>query len=149
MNQAIEVIKHYEGCRLKAYLCPAKVWTIGYGCTVYPDGTKVKEGDQITKDRAEELLRYECETRLHEMAIDGLKPHQQSALLSFQYNVGQSSFMRSTLRKYVKTNPNNNQAIYDEFMKWTRAGGNVLPGLVKRRKTEANLYTSGVIKFFT
>ena len=56
MAYAIDIIKKYEGCRLSAYKCPAQVWTVGYGTTVYPDGTKVKEGDTITQEKAEALL---------------------------------------------------------------------------------------------
>ena len=56
MTYAIDIIKKYEGLSLKAYKCPAGVWTIGYGTTVYPDGQKVKEGDVITKTKAEALL---------------------------------------------------------------------------------------------
>ena len=58
MRNGIEIIKMFEGCKLEAYLCPAKIWTIGWGATFYEDGSKVKPGDKITQSKADSLLDF-------------------------------------------------------------------------------------------
>lgn len=145
MNLAI--IKKHEGLRLRAYLCPAGVPTIGYGNTFYEDGTPVKMGEAITKDRAERML-FHTVARF-QAAVDGvvtskINQNQLDALTSFAYNVGIGALQRSTLLKKVNANPND-PTIRNEFMRWTRAGGRVLRGLEIRRKEEADLYFKPVI----
>jgi len=137
-----DIIKEFEGCKLTAYLCPAKVWTIGFGSTRHPDGTAVKAGDRITKKQAEEYLELEVRRRLAEMKLPAsLNDNQRAALVSFQYNVGHRNWMRSTLRRFVFWKPND-FIIHREFAKWNKAGGKVWPGLTRRRKAEADLYFS-------
>jgi len=136
------LIKFYEGLYLKAYLCPANVWTIGWGSTRHMDGRPVKQGEQITQYDADLYLQNEVNKRLAEMKLpDTLNDNQKSALLSFQFNLGQSAWLKSTLRKKVLANPSD-VTIRDEFMKWNKAGGKVLNGLTKRRDAEAKLYFS-------
>lgn len=137
-----DLIKRFEGCKLKAYKCPAGLWTIGYGNTFYEDGTKVKEGDVITQERAEQLF----DIVLNEFAskVDGLvksnvTENNFAALVSFTWNVGVGNFQRSTLLRKVNANPKD-KTILAEFKKWTRANGEVLKGLVRRRDAEAKLY---------
>ena len=138
----IETMHHFEGCKLTAYQCPAKVWTIGWGNTYYPEKTPVKEGDVITQDQANLLF----ETVMNNFAL-GVKKcltkevneNQFSALVCFSYNVGIGNFQKSTLLKKININPND-ETIAGEFAKWNKAGGKVLLGLVRRRKSESDLY---------
>jgi lysozyme len=116
--------------------------TIGFGSTFYPDGRRVKLGDKITLQEAESILlhdikRFEKEVR-NSVKIE-ITNNQLSALISFVYNVGASAFRKSTLLKKVNANPTD-LTIHNEFMRWARAGGKVLPGLVKRRAEESKLY---------
>ena len=138
----LRLLAKHEGLSLKAYKCPAGVWTIGYGNTYYEDGTKVKEGDIITKQRAEELLRIianDFATKVDALVKPKLTMQQFDALVSFAYNVGTANFAKSTLLKKVNANPLD-PTIRAEFEKWNKANGRVLKGLVTRRKEEADLY---------
>lgn len=140
MEQAIEIIKAHEGLRLRAYRCPAGVWTIGWGHT-----SGVTEGMQISYDEAVELLRRDVATvwnRLQAMAAEAgisLNAYRMRALTSFIFNVGIGNFSRSTLWKRVRANPDDSR-IRNEFMRWNKGGGKVLPGLVSRRMQESALY---------
>lgn len=130
-----------EGLKLKAYLCPAKKWTIGYGATRYEDERKVKEGDIITKERAEELLKNlisKFEKDVKRLVQVQLNDNQFSALVDFTYNVGTESFATSTLLK--KINTVNFKGASEEFGRWIYSKGVELPGLVKRRKAEKELF---------
>lgn len=143
MRNGIELVKSYEGLQLKAYLCPANVWTIGYGNTFYEDGTKVKEGDEITVERAEELLEFvydKFEFEVVEMLKVHITENQLGALVSFAFNLGSGALKKSTLLKLVNVQDFSGAA--DEFLKWTRAGGKVLNGLVRRRSAERDLFLS-------
>jgi len=137
-----DLIKQFEGCKLKAYKCPAGLDTIGYGNTFYPDGTKVKPGDVITQERANELLDIIVEDfakKVKPLIKQNLTDNNFSALISFAYNVGVGNLKSSTLLKKVNANPKD-PSIKAEFNKWTRANNVVLSGLVKRREAEAKLY---------
>lgn len=141
----IDLIKSFEGLRLKSYKDSAGVWTIGYGTIMYPGGQKVTEGETITRQQAEEYLSYEVELKAASVraftASLNLSQHQFDALVSFAYNLGVGALQRSTLLKKVKVNKYD-PTIRDEFMKWVNAGGRRLQGLVRRRKAEADLYFS-------
>ena len=133
---------------LKAYQCPAKVWTIGIGTTVYPNGTKVKAGDVITLEQATEYLMHDLKT--FEIAVDSfttdlITQSQFDALVSFAYNLGSGALKSSTLLKKVNANPND-PTIQAEFEKWVYAGNVKLQGLIKRRKSEAYLYFKNQLK---
>ncbi len=141
-SKGIQLIKTFEGCLLNAYLCPAKVWTIGYGSTQYLDGKPVKQGDKITQQQAEELLidTVNIFTEGVEKLIKvELNDNQFSALVSFAFNLGIGNLQKSTLLKKVNDNPNNHM-IRTEFAKWNKAGGKVLNGLTRRRNAESQLY---------
>jgi len=144
-NLGLELIKKYEGFKAKAYLCPAKVPTIGYGSTYYEDGTKVKLTDPpITQERATELLEallVSYERSVDSYCVDTINQNQFDALCSFAYNCGVGNLKSSTLLKKVNKNPND-PTIKDEFLKWNKGGGKVLTGLTKRRIEEAQLYFS-------
>lgn len=142
MNKGIAIIKKYEGLRLKSYLCPSQIWTIGYGATFYENGSRVGPNENITIDRADRLLLMQVKLFTDEVkrvVKSNINENQLGALVSFCFNVGGAAFGRSTLCRKVNANPND-PTIRDEFMRWTRGGGKVLPGLVKRRQEEANLY---------
>jgi lysozyme len=144
MNKGIPIIRKFEGLKLKAYICPAGVWTIGYGNTFYENGSKVQEGEKITLDRADKLLFFvvqKFESEVSKLVKSSINDNQLGALTSFAFNVGAGNLAKSTLLKKVNANPND-VTIRDEFMRWTKAGGKVLNGLVTRRKAEADLYFS-------
>jgi len=138
-----DLIKKFEGLRLKPYKCPAGIPTIGYGNTFYENGSKVKMTDpEITEERATELLLHSLEKfeqYVDSYCIDTITQNQFDALTSFCYNLGPANLKASTLLKKVNKNPND-ETIRAEFMKWTKAGGKTLQGLVKRRTAEADLY---------
>lgn len=148
-QKIVDFIKFEEKLVLKAYLCPAKVWTIGYGATRYPDGKPVKQGEVISMERAEDLLRRDLERRsigITKLLGDTvLNQNQFDALVSFEYNCGYYALASSTLLRKVKSNPGD-PTIRDEFYKWnkiTKDGQKVaLKGLTLRRKREADLYFS-------
>lgn len=142
-EQAIFLIKSFEGLRLKPYLCSAGKPTIGYGNTYYEDGTPVKLSDpEITTQRAEALLinkLKEFENRVKFLLKQELTDNQFGALVSFAYNVGVSNLKKSTLLKKVNSHPLHKD-IRSEFLKWNKASGVVLKGLQRRREAEADLY---------
>lgn len=154
--EGYELIKHYEGCRLKAYKCPAGVWTIGYGSTRYSNGDKVKEGDRITQEEANALFQrtvnefeYQVKLLLGNELCTKLHPQSLSALVSFAYNVGITAFGKSTLLRIIRENKNNLKDIYIQFKRWNKANGEVLPGLVARREAEYGLYEKGVLSQYS
>lgn len=136
------LIKRFEGCRLKAYKCPANVWTIGYGNTFYEDGTKVKEGDVITQQRAEELAKFiidQFAVSITPFIQKTLTENQFSACVSLAYNIGTGGFKRSSVFRKLNVNPTD-ATIADSFRLWNKGGGKILAGLVKRREAEIQLY---------
>jgi lysozyme len=146
MNKGIAIIRKYEGLRLQAYICPSGLATIGFGATFYENGTRVQLGDKISRDRADQLLFFQVNLFADEVrrtVKSNINDNQLGALVSFCFNVGGAAFAKSTLAKKVNSNPSDS-TIRNEFMRWTRGGGKVLPGLVKRREEEANLYYAAI-----
>lgn len=139
----IELIKRFEGFKSAPYVCPAGVPTIGYGNTYYPDGKKVTLKDPaINETEATRLLLVlldSFEKSVDSFCRDDINQNQFDALTSFCYNVGAGNLKASTLLKKVNANPND-PTIRTEFLKWTKAGGRTLAGLIKRREAEADLY---------
>jgi lysozyme len=136
------LLKKFEGCVLKAYKCPAGVWTIGFGNTFYEDGTKVKEGDVITQQRADELAKYIVEqfaSSIRAMIKQPLNENQFSACVSLAYNIGTGGFKKSSVLRKLNVNPTD-PTIADSFRLWNKGGGVVLKGLVRRREAEIALY---------
>jgi lysozyme len=136
------LLKRFEGCVLKAYKCPAGVWTIGFGNTFYEDGTKVKEGDVITQKRADELAKFIVEqfaNSIREMIKQPLNENQFSACVSLAYNIGTGGFKKSSVLRKLNANPLD-ASIADSFRLWNKGGGKVLRGLVNRREAEIQLY---------
>jgi len=146
MNKGMPIIRKYEGLRLRAYICPSGLPTIGYGATFYENGSRVQMGDVITIDRADKLLHLQVKLfadEVKKIVKSELNENMLGALTSFCFNVGGARFASSTLAKKANANPND-PTIRAEFMRWTRGGGKVLAGLVKRREEEANLYYAAV-----
>lgn len=135
-QSAKEKMKQFEGLRLKAYRCPAGVWTIGYGHTA-----GVKDGDVVSPSEANALFEQDIAGFEKQIAALGLtlNQHQYDAVVSFAYNVGIGNFSSSTLCRKIRKNPSDS-TIPAEFKRWVYAGGKVLPGLTNRRKWEAGRY---------
>lgn len=139
---ASQLCREFEGFRSEPYLCPAKKATVGYGSTLYPDGSAVKLTDEpVTMARAEAMLQYDLRTTrlpavLH-LCPEADTPGRLAALLDFSYNAGIGAMSRSTLRKLV--NERRWAEVPAELRKWVYGGGRLLPGLVRRREAEARL----------
>lgn len=143
INQAgISLIKSFESCRLKAYKDSKGIPTIGWGATYYQNGSRVKMGDTITQQQADELFAWHIE-QFSKGVIGVIKSqindNQFSALVSFTFNLGIGNLKSSTLLKKVNINPED-PTIRDEFMKWVNKGSAFEKGLTRRRKAEADLY---------
>jgi lysozyme len=142
----VDLIKSFEGLSLKAYKVDGageKYWTIGYGSY----GPHVKEGQVITKEKAEEMLKEELERfvkGVDELVKVTVNQYQFDALVSFAYNCGLGNLKSSTLLK--KVNAKDFKGAANEFSKWNKAGGNVLKGLVRRRAAEKELFEKPVAK---
>jgi lysozyme len=135
-DAGVALIKSFEGCLLTAYQDQVGVWTIGFGST-----TNVTPGMVITEEEAEERLRdklTEFEGDVFRYVHVPLTENQHAALVSFTYNLGPGTLHQSTLLK--KVNANDMQGAADEFLKWCRAGGKVVPGLQRRRIAERELF---------
>lgn len=138
----LALIRRFEGLRLKPYLCSAGVPTIGYGATFYENGVMVTLTDPaITKERAEDLLRWHVRTVFLPSVIrlcpNVDNPERLAALIDFTFNLGSGALKASTLRKRV--NAGDWDAVPGELRKWVKGGGKVLRGLVIRREAEAAL----------
>ena len=136
---AAALCRRFEGLRLRPYLCPAGIPSIGYGSTIYEDGRRVRLSDApITAARAEALLQWHLRcvvlpavARLcHGLTGAGLA----GALMDFTFNLGAGRLAGSTLRRRV--NAGDWAAVPTELRKWVRGGGRVLAGLVARREAE-------------
>tara|TARA_A100001011_G_scaffold371677_1_gene429272 strand:+ start:1374 stop:1799 length:426 start_codon:yes stop_codon:yes gene_type:complete len=134
--EGINLIKHFEGCELEAYKCPAGVWTIGYG---HIKG--VQQGDVITEQQADDMLVEELEeyeNYIHNLVNCPLNQNQFDALVSWVYNLGSSNLQASTLLKVL--NAGDYAGVPAQMLRWNKAGGKVLEGLTRRRQAEADLF---------
>ena len=134
---------------LKAYKCPAGKWTIGMGTTRYPGGERVMPGDIITEQQAYEYLTHDLATAESAVAYAvtaDINQDQFDALVSFTYNLGVLAFRNSTLLKVINKNPLD-PSIERQFGRWILSGGKVEAGLIRRRMSEAWLFTHGELKF--
>jgi len=143
LDVATQLCREFEGWRSKPYLCAAGVPTIAFGATRYQDGRSVTLKDApITREAGEELLRWHLEQeclpavlRLCPSLI--AHPAAANALCSFVFNLGAGRLQSSTLRRRI--NQGDWAGAKEQIMRWTRGGGRVLPGLVRRRQAEAAL----------
>lgn len=139
-ESCLKLIKYFEGLRLKTYTCSGGKLTIGYGHT----GPDVKPGMTITQAEADSLLLADLSR--FESGVVGLlggretTPGQFSALVALAFNIGLSALGKSTLLTFHKAGDFALAA--DQFLRWNRGGGRVLPGLTKRREAERELYLS-------
>jgi len=143
--KAETIIKEFEGEELDAYLDPVGIPTIGYGTTRNPDtGKKIKLGDKIDKATALRWLRMDT-AKIRESVKKRIKvpinARQLDALTSFVYNVGPTAFADSTMLKLIN-NKTDKRIVANEFDRWVYAKGKKLPGLVRRRKLEKELFLS-------
>lgn len=139
-TRGIEFIKSHEALRLDAYTCPGGVLTIGWGHT-----RNVNPGQRISVRDAEILLAYDVSIAEADVIRHVKKPITQGqfdALVSFVFNLGVGNFSKSTLLKVINKDPND-PGIPAQFQRWISGGGKVLPGLLKRRKDEAEMYMKG------
>ena len=142
LDIAASLCKQYEGFRSKPYLCPAGVATIGYGSTYYSDGRKVTLQDPPMDElAASALLMYELQHTylpgtLRNCPILATDNKRLNAVVDFCYNLGIGRLQTSTLKR--KINAQDWEGAKEELKKWNKAGGKVLAGLDKRRKSECN-----------
>lgn len=145
-DRAVEVAaalaRRFEGCRLRPYLCPAGVPTIGYGATRYPGGLAVCLLDPpITQAVANDMLLHSVRT-IYLPAVLRLcpgidSPERLAAIIDFTFNLGAGSLRASTLRRRI--NSGRWADVPKELRKWVKGGGRVLTGLAKRRDAEIAL----------
>ena len=155
-KKALKMIQHHEGVRLKPYRCPARLWTIGVGHVIDPTHATVKFEDRLnlpcpegwnrtfTMEEVDAILAKDLERFergvLKFCPAAGTRQGWLDALVSFSFNVGLGTLQRSTLRQ--KFNRGDYAGAAEEFLKYTKAGGKVLRGLVNRRNDERALFLS-------
>ena len=132
----IELLKHFEGCELKAYQDSVGVWTIGYGHTKV-----IYEGLEITQLEAEKMLQDELpeyEGYITDKVVPMLQQHEYDALVCWVYNLGPTNLSSSTLLK--RLNAGEFKDVPFQMKRWDKAGGQPLLGLTRRRNAEALLF---------
>lgn len=142
LSKAIAMIKSFEGCVLHAYQDSVGVWTIGWGHT----GPDVHKGLVCTQDQADRWLQQDLNSAVKRMIMMihvPLSDNKFCALADFCFNLGTGAFYHSHLLTYLNAGTSD-QLVSAEFLKWTHAGGKVLPGLVRRRQAEHDLFLSTV-----
>jgi len=154
-DAGLTIIKKFEGFRSKPYLCPARIWTVGYGHVLYPEQLRLKMDERLsyplksednrifTKEEIDGLLLGELGK--YERGVERLCPglltsNQFSAFCSFAFNVGLGCFQRSTIRSAFNRGDVDTAA--ETFLKYNKAGGKELRGLTLRRHAERALFLS-------
>lgn len=135
--EGVALIKAHEGCVLRTYRCPANKCTIGYGHT----GADVRPNMTITQEHAEKLLRQDLEVveeAIARLVTVPLSQAQHDAVVSLVFNIGVPAFARSTMLRLINAKEHDKAA--EQFSRWVHVSGTLLPGLVKRRKAEAELF---------
>lgn len=136
-KEAVDLIKKYEGRKLTAYKCPANIWTCGYGST----GPDIKEGVTWSIWEAEDRLKADLvrfASAVDKLVTVPITSNQRAALISFAFNLGAQALKESTLLRLL--NEGKLGAAADEFLRWNKAAGRVLAGLVARREDERKLF---------
>jgi GH24 family phage-related lysozyme (muramidase) len=141
---ARKIVQEFEGCHLRAYRCPAGVWTIGWGSTTI-DGKVVREGQAITQAQADAQLAVDLQRFYDALvraipAVANWSSNRAAALVSWVYNVGVGAMQDSTLRRRILAGEHPPAVVQQELPRWNKAGGVVLPGLVRRRAAEVALF---------
>ena len=140
-KDGVDLIVKFEGLRLRSYLCPAQVWTIGYGHT----GSDVGPTTVITKEKAVELLKRDLErfeACISSSVVWPISQYQFDALVALAFNIGASAFCRSTLLRYL--NQGNVLEAYRQFAAWNKVNKKVCNGLTRRRLAESELFLRGM-----
>lgn len=139
-DAGLALIQQFEGCKLVAYLCPAHVWTVGYGHT----GPDVHPGMAITQAEADSLLRDDLDRFEHavDLAAPGAPQAMFDAMVALAFNIGVGAFLKSSVLRLHKAGDHRRAA--EAFGLWNKGGGRVLAGLVRRRAAEAELYRRGM-----
>ena len=135
-EEGLSLIKKFEGCRLEAYKCSGGVWTIGYGHT-----ENVNEGDTITQEKADKLLKSDIESfevYVNYSVMVELDQGQFDALVAWTFNLGPGNLRESTMLK--KLNDADYASVPFEMRRWNKAGGKTLDGLIRRRQAEGLLF---------
>ena len=156
-EKGIQLIKHFEGCHLKPYLCPALLWTVGYGHVLYPEQNRLPlaqrksynlkiehfrnwEQSEVDALLKQDLQRFERGV-LRYITVP-LKQNEFDALVSFSFNLGLGTLQRSSIRS--KLNRGDKEGAIETLLKYCRAGGKILRGLERRRAAEADLFFSHI-----
>ena len=143
-DKGLDLIKSFEGFSSDPYKCVAGIWTIGFGSIYGEDNKRVTpDHPPVTESRATELMQRDLgsiEYKVSKLVKVPVTPNQFSAICSFVYNVGSGAFQRSTAR--MKLNREDYQGCADEFLKWKYANKKVIPGLLRRRYAERDLFLS-------
>lgn len=150
-KEGIELIKHFESCKLNPYFDTRGIPTIGWGNTYYANGIKVKITDKaISQKEADDLLLIIIGKFIGEvkpLIKAQLSDNQFSAIISLVYNIGVANFKSSTLLKLLNKKPLDPKVI-EEWNKWNKSNGEVLKGLQRRRASESHLYKYGELNFY-
>ena len=156
-EKGIQLIKHFEGCHLKPYLCPALLWTVGYGHVLYPEQNRLPlaqrksynlkiehfrnwEQSEVDALLKQDLQRFELGVMRY--ITVPLKQNEFDALVSFSFNLGLGTLQRSSIRS--KLNRGDKEGAIETLLKYCRAGGKILKGLQRRRAAEADLFFSHI-----
>lgn len=152
-EEGIKLIKHFEGCHFKPYLCPALLWTIGYGHVLYPEqnrlplaerksyNLKTEHNRSYSQEEVDALLKQDLqrfERGVMRYITVPLRQNEFDALVSFSFNLGLGTLQRSSIRS--KLNRGDKEGAIETLLKYCRAGGKVLRGLERRRTAEANMF---------
>ena len=147
---ALPLIHQFEGFeknigngKVKSYLCPARVWTIGYGTTGPDVGPATVWTHAEAKERSARDIAKFANGVEHALGGSPATAAQFAAMVSLAYNIGLGAFSKSTLLKRHKAKQYD--AAAREFLRWNRGGGKVLAGLTRRREAEAGLYRKGSV----
>jgi lysozyme len=143
-EEGLALIKRFEGFRAKSYRCPAGVWTVGYGHTSMAGPPAVAGGLELSEEQASAILQRDVAAFARDVAANlrvALNDQQFSALVSFAYNAGIGNFRKSSVLAAV--NGGDMAAVPRRLQLWCKAGGRVLPGLVKRRAAEGEMFVAG------
>jgi lysozyme len=163
-DKGLDLMHRFEGYRSKPYLCPAHIWTVGWGTVLYQEQIRLpvvrkegytgilrkemplKEGDDRVWSKEKLVALFKNDLASFERAVLRLVPgcagHQSrfDALVCLAYNIGSGNLQRSTVR--MRANRGDWDGAAEAFMMWVKGGGRVLPGLVRRRKAEIALFLS-------
>jgi lysozyme len=138
-DAGLALTQQFEGCRLNAYQDSVGVWTIGFGHTA-----GVHPGMSCTQQQAEEWLQSDihwAEYAVNKYVTAPLTQSEFDALVDFTFNLGVGNFVHSTLLRLL--NAEDYEGAANEFPKWNRAGGKILPGLTARRLAEQEMFKNG------